>query len=183
MISAIEMFSSAFVMSALSFGGGYITLPMLRKNFIEKRQLITEEKLQDIAAIAQSSPGSISVSLASGVAYEIGGFYLMLITFLGSILPPFLIISLVSYFYDFFMMNHYIQSIFKGLEIGVAVIMVILLKDMTYILYKRDDKTSIILLIVGIIINFILKTHLVFILIFNLVFVFLIKGVSKNETS
>lgn len=178
-INNFEMFVLAFKMSSLSFGGGYITIPMLRKEFVEKRTLLTEEKLQDLAAIAQSSPGSISVSLATGVAYEIGGLKSMLITFFASILPPLLIISLITVFYDAFMAQTLIQKIFKGLEIGVAVIMFILVKDMITQLYKRDHKVSIILLLVSMILYFLLRTHVVFILIFNLISVFAIERFVK----
>lgn len=173
-ISKFEMFRFSFMLSAFSFGGGYITIPMLRKKFVEEKELISEAKLQDLAAIAQSSPGSISVSLSSGVAYEIDGLGLMLVTFIASILPPLIIISLISQFYDAFMAHAIIQSIFKGLELGVAVIMVILVKDMMELLYKRDHKVALVLLVISLIINLLLRFHVVFILIFNIGSVFLI---------
>ncbi len=180
-ISKFEMFSFSFMLSAFSFGGGYITIPMLRKKFVEEKKLITEEILQDLAAIAQSSPGSISVSLSSGVAYEIGGLGLMLVTFIASILPPLIIITLISQFYDAFMMNMVIQSIFKGLELGVAVIMVILVKDMMTQLYKRDHKVAIVLLFLSLLINVVLRFHVVFILVFNVASVLLIHAWEESK--
>lgn len=182
-ITNVEMFIFSFLLSALSFGGGYITIPMLRKKLVEEKSVITEEKLQDLAAIAQSSPGSISVSLSSGVAYEIGGLFMMVLTFIASILPPLIIISLVSIFYDVFMANTLIQSIFKGLEIGVAVIMVILVKDMMLALYQRDEKPAMVLLALSMILNFLLRTHVLFILIFNAVSVFLLFYFEKRKAS
>lgn len=180
-ITNIEMFTFSFLLSALSFGGGYITIPMLRKKFVEEKKILTEEKLQDLAAIAQSSPGSISVSLSSGVAYEIGGLLMMALTFIASILPPLIIISLVSVFYDVFMSHGLIQSIFKGLEIGVAVIMVILVKDMMIGLYERDHKQAMVLLGLSMILNFLLRTHVLFILIFNSLSVFLLFYYEKGR--
>lgn len=171
-VSYLEIFTYTIGLAFISFGGGYITIPMLRKKFVEEKQVLTEGQLQDLAAIAQSSPGSISCSLSTGVAYEIGGLSMMFVTFIASILPPLFIISITSVVYDAFMTQALIQSIFKGLEIGVAVIMVILVKDMVVSLYKRDHKVAILLLCASIVLNYVLRTHVVFILIFNILAVF-----------
>lgn len=171
-VTYIEMFTFIIGLSLVSFGGGYITIPMLRKKFVEEKPVLTEDKLQDLAAIAQSSPGSISCSLSTGVAYEIGGLSMMLVAFAAIILPPLFIISLISVFYDTLMSQALVQSIFKGLEIGVAVIMVILVKDMMVSLYKRDHKIAMVFLACSILLNFALKLHVIFILIFNLIAVF-----------
>lgn len=176
-LSNLEMFIFAFVLSAFSFGGGYITIPVLKKKLVDEKEVLSEGTLQNLAAIAQSAPGSISVSLASGLAYEIGGVKMMLFTFIASILPPLIIITLVAIFYDAFMNHAVIQSIFRGLEIGVAVIMVILVKDMLSALLRRDHKIAVLLLIVSIVLNFLLRTHVVFILIFNVAMVFVIYNI------
>ena len=76
------------------------------------------------------------------------------------------------------MANALIQSIFKGLEMGVAVIMVILVKDMMIGLYKRDHKGAMVLLALSIVINYALQIHVIFILILNLVAVLVL---SMNE--
>lgn len=45
---AVNLFISAF-----TFGGGYVVVPMVRRFFVEKKQYFTEEELIDMAAIAQ----------------------------------------------------------------------------------------------------------------------------------
>lgn len=180
-VSKKEMFLFSFFLSAFSFGGGYITIPMLKKKFVEEKQVLSESKLQDLAAIAQSSPGSISVSLSSGVAYELGGLSLMIVSFIASILPPLIIISLISIFYDTFMSNMMIQRIFKGLEIGVALIMVLLVKEMMVQLVKRDHFMALASVFVSLGLNLIFHFHVIFILLFNLMSVFVCEKVKGTK--
>lgn len=177
-VGKFEMFMFIVGLSLISFGGGYLTIPMIRKKLVDEKKVLTEDQLQDLAAIAQSSPGSISCSLSTGVGYEIGGLSMMFTVFIASILPPLIIISIISVFYNVVMANALIQSIFKGLEMGVAVIMVILVKDMMIGLYKRDHKGAMVLLALSIVINYALQIHVIFILIFNLVAVLVL---SMNE--
>lgn len=172
-ISNLELFYTSFFLSAVSFGGGYITIPILRTKYVEEKQLITEETLQDLAAIAQSAPGAISVNLATGVGYKINGKAGGFASFIGTILPPLFIISVITYFYDFFMGQALKQAIFKGLEVGVAVIMVRLVLDMVKDLYQRDHKFAVILYLTGLLLSLAFKIHIVFILIFNFVVVFM----------
>lgn len=173
-MSSLEMFLFTIGLSLVSFGGGYITIPMLRKKLVQEKGVLSEATLQDLAAIAQSSPGSISCSLSSGVAYEVGGLPMMLSTFIATIIPPLGIISLVSIYYDSLMAQPIVQSVFKGLEIGVAVIMALLIKDMIVALYKRDHKVSILFFLISIALNLVFNLPVVFILIFNVIAVFFV---------
>lgn len=52
------LFGIHFFISAFTFGGGYVVIPMIRRYFVEKKQLFSEEELLEMAAIAQSSPGN-----------------------------------------------------------------------------------------------------------------------------
>ncbi|AZK43762.1 MULTISPECIES: chromate transporter [Erysipelothrix] len=173
-ITNFELFYTSFFLSAVSFGGGYITIPILRTKYVEEKQLITEDTLQDLAAIAQSAPGAISVNLATGVGYKINGKAGGFASFIGTVLPPLFIISVITYSYDFFMGQPLIQAIFKGLEVGVAVIMVRLVIDMVKDLYQRDQKSAIMFYATGLILSLVFKIHIVFILILNFMFVYLL---------
>lgn len=68
-----QIFFKNFYISAFTFGGGYVVIPMIRKFFVEQAELITNEELLDMAAIAQSTPGAIAGNLAVLVAYKIKG--------------------------------------------------------------------------------------------------------------
>src|SRR5699024_462995 len=100
------LFRITFYISAFTFGGGYIVIPMMRKYFVDDLDLITERELMDMVAIAQSSPGAIAVNIAVLVGYRIAGIFGAVISAIGTVLPPILILSVISIFYKAFRDNH-----------------------------------------------------------------------------
>lgn len=51
--------------SMFAFGGGYVVVPLVRRSFVEKKKIFTEDELMEMSAVAQSSPGAIAVNLAA----------------------------------------------------------------------------------------------------------------------
>lgn len=125
-----SLFRITFYISAFTFGGGYIVIPMMRKYFVNDLKLISEQELLDMAAIAQSSPGAIAVNIAVLVGYHISGITGAVITCIGTVLPPLLILSIISFFYKAFRDNRVISAILKGMEAGVVATIVDLVIDM-----------------------------------------------------
>lgn len=125
-----SLFRITFYISAFTFGGGYIVIPMMRKYFVNDLKLISEQELLDMAAIAQSSPGAIAVNIAVLVGYHISGITGAVITCIGTILPPLLILSIISFFYKAFRDNRVVSAILKGMEAGVVATIVDLVIDM-----------------------------------------------------
>lgn len=119
----LELFSINFFLSAFTFGGGYIVVPMMKKYFVLQRKELTEEELIEIAAIAQSAPGAIAVNLSVLVGQKIAGLKGAVISCIGAVLPPLLLLSLVSHYYDQFRSNLFISILLKGMEAGVAALM------------------------------------------------------------
>ncbi|MPN61632.1 hypothetical protein SDC9_209370 [bioreactor metagenome] len=76
----------------------------------------------DLAALAQSSPGAIAVNVSILVGWRVGGLWGMIVSVLGTILPPLLILSVVSLFYAAFATNPYVAVLLKGMQAGVAAI-------------------------------------------------------------
>lgn len=126
----LSLFRITFSISAFTFGGGYIVIPMIRKYFVNDLGLISEQELLDMAAIAQSTPGAIAVNIAVLVGYRISGIIGAIITCIGTVLPPLLILSIISFFYKAFRDNKVISAILKGMEAGVAATIVDLIIDM-----------------------------------------------------
>ena len=124
------LFRISFSISAFTFGGGYTVIPMMRRYFVNDLGLITEQELLDMAAIAQSTPGAIAVNIAVLVGYRIYGIKGAIISCIGTVLPPLLILSIVSSFYKSFRDNRFISAILKGMEAGVAATIVDILIDM-----------------------------------------------------
>lgn len=135
----VLLFRISFSISAFTFGGGYIVIPMMSRYFVKDLKLISEQELLDIAAIAQSTPGAIAVNVAVLVGYRISGITGAIITCLGTVLPPLLILSVISFFYKSFRDNRFISAILKGMEAGVAATIVDILIDMWQGIIKEKN--------------------------------------------
>lgn len=92
------LFSSTFVLSAFTFGGGFVIVPLMKKKYVEDLKWIEEEEMLNMIAIAQSSPGAIAVNAAIMVGYKMAGILGALITTFGTVLPPLIILTVVSFF-------------------------------------------------------------------------------------
>lgn len=133
------LFKITFSISAFTFGGGYIVIPMMQKYFVNKLNLISEQELLDIAAIAQSTPGAIAVNISVLLGYRIAGIQGAVISCIGTTLPPLLILSIISHFYSMLQSNKVISSILKGMEAGVAATIVDLVIDMNQGILKEKN--------------------------------------------
>ena len=92
-----KLFLSAFQLSACTFGGGFVMIPLMQKKFVDELHWIEEQEMMDLTAIAQSSPGAIAVNASILVGYHVAGVFGALITVLGTVLPPLIIISIISF--------------------------------------------------------------------------------------
>ena len=108
-----KLFFASLYLSTFTFGGGYVIVTLLKEKFVDQYHWIDEEEMLDLVAIAQSSPGAIAVNGAIVVGYKLGGIPGMLLSVLGAIIPPMVILSLISLFYDAFRSNYYIAALLK----------------------------------------------------------------------
>lgn len=69
-----KLFSSTFYLSAFTFGGGFVIIPLMKKKFVDNLHWIEEEEMLDLTAIAQSSPGAIAVNASILVGYRVAGW-------------------------------------------------------------------------------------------------------------
>ena len=134
-----QLFLSTFKLSACTFGGGFVIIPLMRKKFVEELGWIDEEEMFDLTAIAQSSPGAIAVNASILIGYHVAGFYGAMLTVLGTILPPLIIISIISLFYQAFRDNAIVNMVMTGMLPGVAAIIfdVVLNMSKTILQSKR----------------------------------------------
>lgn len=117
-----KLFWSVFKLSACTFGGGFVIIPLMRKKFVEELHWIEEQEMMDLTAIAQSSPGAIAVNASILVGYHVAGFPGALLTVLGTVLPPLVIISIISLFYQAFRDNQIVNMAMMGMMAGVAAV-------------------------------------------------------------
>lgn len=110
-----KMFTSMFYLSACTFGGGYVIVSLMRDVFVKKYHWIDDDEMLDLVAIAQSSPGAIAVNGAIVVGYKLAGILGVIVALSATILPPFMILSLVSLVYDAFIANFWIRWLLEGM--------------------------------------------------------------------
>lgn len=117
-----KLFQSTFLLSAFTFGGGFVIVSLMKKEFVEKLKWLDEEEMLDITAIAQSSPGPIPINASVILGYRMGGILGSLIAVLGTALPPLIIISVIAYFYEQFKSNAVIAIALQVMRAGVAAV-------------------------------------------------------------
>ncbi len=118
----LTLFLATLQLSAFTFGGGFVIIPLMRKKFVEKLGWIDEQEMLDFTAIAQSSPGAIAVNASILVGYRVAGVPGALLTVCGTILPPLVIISVISLFYAAFRDNAIVSMAMAGMLAGVAAV-------------------------------------------------------------
>lgn len=124
------LFLSTFTLSAFTFGGGYVIVPLMQKRFVNELKWINEEEMLDLVAIAQSSPGPIAVNASIIIGYRMAGIRGSLLSVLGTSLPPLFIITIISYFYLAFRDNAIVNAVLLGMQAGVAAVIVNVVIDM-----------------------------------------------------
>lgn len=117
-----QLFKATFLLSAFTFGGGFVIVSLMKKKFVEDLQWLEEEEMLDITAIAQSSPGPIPINASVILGYRMYGVIGSLVAILGTALPPMIIISVISVFYTQFRSNRIIAIALQVMRAGVAAV-------------------------------------------------------------
>lgn len=163
-----KLFITMFNLSAFTFGGGYVIVPMMRKKFVEELKWIDENEMLDLVAISQSLPGVLAVNASVLVGYRIKGFKGALVSSFGTVLPPLIIISIITLIYDSFRTNDVVVAVLKGMQLGVCALIFTVVFSMFMQLKKERNITSMIMMGVSILLSFVLKVNTVFIIILTI---------------
>lgn len=118
------LFKTCFIISACTFGGGMVIISMLQKKFVEELKWIDQGEVMDLVAIAQSCPGVMAVNTSIIIGYRMAGVGGAILTALGTVTPPMIILTVISACYVQFRSNYVIALILKGMQAGVAAVMI-----------------------------------------------------------
>lgn len=157
------LFITTFSIS-LTANSGYAILSVMKNIFVKKHQWFSEEEMSNYIALAQSTPGPVAVNISMIIGYEVCGLLGSALAVLGCILPPLIIMSIVSYFYQKIVDNEYVKLFMQGMQAGVVAMLLDVLiglfsninKDYKYInflvliisfLYVRFSNLSILYLV------------------------------------
>lgn len=117
-----RLFVSMLYISAFTFGGGFVIVTFMKRKFVDGFGWLNEQEMLDLTALAQSAPGAIAVNAAILVGWRVAGFPGMIVSVLGTIIPPMGILSLISLFYKAFASNLYVALVLKSMQAGVAAV-------------------------------------------------------------
>jgi len=110
------------LISAFTFGGGYVIVPLMKKRFVDELHWLEEEETLDFIAISQSSPGPIAVNASVLLGYRIAGIPGALTAIFGTVLPPMLILAIISFFYLSFKECPAVGAVLSAMRAGVAAV-------------------------------------------------------------
>ena len=127
----LKLFLTFLQIGAVSFGGGYAMISLVREKCLTNAWL-TEEEFMNFIAVAESTPGPIAINMATYVGSSQGGILGSLVATLGMVLPSFVIIlivaSLIRNLIKYKSVQHTLRGIrpvIVGLILGTAVTMAV----------------------------------------------------------
>ena len=118
--NALQLFWTFFKIGLFTFGGGYAMIAVIQREIVERKKWIEQEDFLDIIAIAESTPGPLAINSATYVGYKKCGVLGSAFATLGVVLPSFVIIFAISFFFDAFLSYKYVKYAFRGIQACVA---------------------------------------------------------------
>jgi len=146
-ISLINLFWTFFKINMVTFGGGFVIMPIIRKDFVEKKKILDEQDMLDMIALAQSIPGAMAINTSMLVGHRLRGLKGAIISMIGASLPPLLVISIISFFYGAFQTNPYILALLRGMRGAVTAVMIVAAYSMMRGVLKKDKAFAIVMMI------------------------------------
>ena len=117
-----QMFLIFLKIGLFSFGGGYAMLALIEGEVVDKKGWLTHAELNEIFAIAESTPGPIAINTATFIGTKRLGVFGGIFATLGVVIPAFAIIVALSYVIDLVKDNKWVGFPFRGIRVGVLVL-------------------------------------------------------------
>lgn len=133
----LRLFFCMLKIGAVSFGGGYAMIALLQNEFVARRGWMEKEEFLDMVAIAESTPGPVAVNAATYLGYRRAGVCGAALSTVAVCAPAFLIIYVISLFFDRFLSFAYVACVFRGIQVCV----VYLIASAGLRMFRDMDKT------------------------------------------
>lgn len=165
-----RLFLTNLYLSAFTFGGGYVIITLMKKEFVDRFHWIEEQEMLDLVAIAQSCPGPIAVNGAIVAGFQLAGLPGLLTSVLATVLPPFVILSLISLCYTAFRSNPFVGWMLNGMQSGVAAVITQVVVEMAAGLLTERRWLSILVLCAAFFASYVLEVNAALIILAAAVF-------------
>lgn len=158
------LFFSMLYISTFTFGGGFVIVTFMKRKFVDELHWLSESEMLDMTALAQSSPGAIAVNAAILVGWRVAGLAGMAVAVLGTIIPPMVILSVISFFYAAFASNLYVALVLKGMQAGVAAVILDVVCGMGKNVIETRSALYILLMLAAFLATFVFGVNVIFII-------------------
>jgi len=162
----LKLFTTVFTMSALTFGGGYVMIPLMKKKYVEEMHWLDSEEMLNLMAVAQTSPGAIAVNTLFLAGYKTAGIIGAFISIIAAALPPFIVISTLIIFYASLKESPLVNAALMGTRAGVAAVIFNAAMGFIKDALKKKAVMSAVIVICVFTANFIFKINVLYIIIF-----------------
>ena len=176
-----KLFYSTLYLSAFTFGGGYVIITLMKKKFVDEYRWIEEEEMLDLVAIAQSSPGAIAVNASISIGYRCAGIPGAIVAVIGTVLPPLVILTVISYCYEAFIQIRWIQVMLFGMQAGVVATICDVVWTMGREVWSQPQKVYVLIMLAAFVCNVLFDVNLLIIIIVCGALGYLIERAIKKE--
>ena len=177
-----KLFISTLYLSAFTFGGGYVIVTLMKEKFVDELHWMKEDEMLDLIAIAQSAPGAIAVNGAIVVGYKLAGLLGALVAIVATIIPPFVIISVISYFYELFRDNFIVSKLLAGMQAGVGAVIASVVWDMGGGILKQKSAVSDFIMLAAFLAACVFRVNVVYIILACIALGVLLTVLAKRRT-
>ena len=127
--SLYQIFKTFFKIGTLLLGGGYVILPLLQSELVDKKHWLTDDDLCEYFALSQSIPGLIAANVSIFVGYRLRKIWGAIAAIIGVILPAFVAIIILARIMTEITHIKFVQNIFWGVGIGVLMLIFLAVKE------------------------------------------------------
>lgn len=110
--------------AAFVVGGGYVILPMVEQELVQKRKWIKPEEFVDMTAVVQTIPGIIAGNSSIYLGYRVAGMRGALAALIGVATPSVIIITVIAICFNMIskeaMATPWVQGAFIGVKSAVC---------------------------------------------------------------
>ncbi|MBQ8554296.1 MAG: chromate transporter [Clostridia bacterium] len=158
------LFTTMLSISSFTFGGGFVIVSLMKRKLVDDLHWLTEDEMLDMTALAQSAPGAIAVNAAILAGRRAAGIPGLITAVLGTIIPPVVIISLISLIYNQFCENEWVKAALCGMQCGVAAVIADVVAGLGGKVLRGGDWLNIALMTVAFLCACFLRVNVIFII-------------------
>lgn len=124
-----DMFLVFLKIGSILLGGGYVIIPILNNELVEKRHWLTKDEMIDYYAIAQCVPGIIAANTTLFIGYKLRGKSGALAAFFGLTIPPFIAILVLATVLSELSKSVFLNNIFWGVNVAIIILLFLTVKE------------------------------------------------------